>query len=458
MYKIFDWVSNNRKLAIFLAVLLIFILATGIFVFLSDTNRARSINKSLPMQGTTLTEDLTWWITDEESANTEALNAVIAGFKVKYPTITIKIENKKGELAMLEEFLSNPDNQPDLMTINSKDAPFYQKYSAPNQYLKDKVLADYLDRSVETIKNNSVYSGEVYGVPLHVDSLQMYVNKDLLNNLSGAKIAAADWDVLKAQAANFDYSKNQSIIALGGTSNVIKNYEDIIGAMMVQKGIYLDAKNKEIDDNSLAQVLKDYNYFKQYLKVNSSDFDAFKQGKSLYYIDYFSAGANLRLDSQSLNFTIADLPTYSSGNKISHAKFTTTIAHKDAEYYGDDFKRVVDDFVYYLSTESAQRIFADATKFPSANKDIALEQYNTTNDEDNRRRFFNQALVARAIIPSCAVRYTKTMNELLRSVQTKEIDPSVNSVQEVVSKFKGQITDTIYNQNVCLPFEFNLER
>jgi ABC-type glycerol-3-phosphate transport system substrate-binding protein len=453
MYKILDWVANNRKLAIFLAVLLVFLLSTGIFLFLSGANRNITINKSLPLQGSTLADDFVWWITDNDSASIDAFNSVIAGFKVKYPTININVVNKKNELEMLEEFLANPDNQPDFMTVGSKDAAFYQKYSSPNQYFKGTLLADYLERSVETVKNN-IYSGEIYGVPLHVDNLQMYVNKNLLNNLAGAKIPAKDWETLKLQAASFDKSKGQSLIALGGTSEIVKNYEDILGAMMVQKGIYLDSKNKEINDGDFVQVLKDYNYFKQFLSVSSSDYDAFKQGKTLYYIDYYSTNDRLKSDNPSLDFQISDIPKYSEGNNISHAKFSTTMAHKDAEYYGDEYKRVADDFIYYLSTADAQNIFASKTNFPSANKAIALEQYKGKTDVDNNRRFFDQAIVARAIIPSCSVKYTSTLNTLLTAVQAKGTDPDKSVIQEVETIYKSALLDTIYNQNVCLPFKF----
>jgi ABC-type glycerol-3-phosphate transport system substrate-binding protein len=454
MYKILDWVAIHRKLAIFLAVLLLFLIFTSIYLFLSGTNRNIIINKSLPLQGTTVAHDFTWWITDNEGTNLEALNSVVAGFKVKYPTVNITVVNKKNELAMLEEFLANPDNQPNFVTVSSKDAAFYQKYSAPNQYFKTNLLADYLERSVDTVKNNNVYSGEIYGVPLNVDNLQMYVNKNLLNNLAGAKIPAKDWETLKLQAASFDKSKGQSLIALGATSDIVKNFEDILGAMMVQKGIYLDSKNKEINDGDFIQVLKDYNYFKQFLSVTSSDYDAFKQGKTLYYIDYYSANSKLKSDNPSLDFQISDIPKYSDGNNISHSKFNTTIPLKGSSDLASDKKRVTDDFIYYLSTLDAQKIYASKTNFPSANKEVALEQYKAISDADNNRRFFDQAIVARAIIPSCSVRYSSTLDSLLSSVQAKGTDPDKTAIQEVESSYKSALLDTIYNQNVCLPFQF----
>jgi ABC-type glycerol-3-phosphate transport system substrate-binding protein len=462
MYRIFDWVANNRKLAIFLAILTIFLISTGFYLFLNGTNRNININKALPLQGTTLTEELIWWITDEENTNIEGLNAITAGFRVKYPTINITIVNKKTELAMLEEFLANPDNQPDFITVGSKDSAFYQKYSAPNQYLKsglnNGLYPNYLQNSVDLIENNSIKSGEVYGVPLSVDNLQMYVNKDLLNNLSGLKTPASDWETLKAQVSTFDKSKGQSLVALGGTSDVVKNYEDILGAMMVQKGIFLDSKNKTIEDGNFIKVLADYNYFKQFLTLNSNDYDAFKQGKTLYYFDYYSAKNKLKTENPNLNFLVSDLPKYADGKNLSHAKFSTTMAHKDAEYYGDDYKRLVDDFIFYLTTEETQKIYADLTNYPSSNKKIVNEQYKSNSDSDGNRRFFDQALVARAIVPSCGVKYTSTINDMMYAIQAKGINVDISVIQEVESIYKPAILNTIYNENVCLPFQFNEKR
>jgi ABC-type glycerol-3-phosphate transport system substrate-binding protein len=453
MYKILDWIAIHKKLAIILTVFIIFLVITLLFLFLSNKDRQLTVVRGLPLQGGSTEFKMSWWVSNTDGSDLDALAEVVSKFRDKYTGTEIQIVNKKDDLEFIEEFLSNPDSQPELMTINSKNMAFYQKYSASNQYFQKELLADYLERSVDTVKNNNIYSGEIYGVPLHVDNLQMYVNKNLLNNLSSSKTVAKDWETLKLQASSFDKTKGQNLISLGGSKDTVKNFEDIIGAMMVQKSIYLDSKNKEITDTDFIQVLKDYNYFKQFLTRTDNDYDSFKQGKSLYYIDYYSANDKLKVENPSLDFEITDIPKYSNGNNISHSKFFTTMAHKKNSLEPEK-KRIVDDFIYYLSLEETQKIYSEKTKYPSANKKVASEQYKSKSDLDNNRRFFDQALVARAILPSCPVKYTDVLTTIISSIQSKGTNVSSEEYNNILTANKSNLLSSVFTQNVCLPYKF----
>jgi ABC-type glycerol-3-phosphate transport system substrate-binding protein len=453
MYKIFDWIANNRRLAIFLAVFIVFLLILGILVILQGTDRRSSQKSEEPLQGSALEFNVNWWMTTGQSGSSEAIQEITSKFNEKYPNVRFSVTEKQSDLQFIEEFLSNPDSQPDLMTVNSNNMSFYQKYSMPNSYFKAQILGDYLERSVDTIKNNNVFSGEVYGVPLQVDNMQMYVNKNLLNNIQGAKTYAKDWETLKLQASSFDKSKGQSLIALGAGKDIVKNFPDILGAMMVQKGIFLDAKNKEIKDQDLVQILKDYNYFKQFLTQTQNDFDSFKQGKSLYYIDYYSANSIIKTEAPQLDYEITDIPKYSNGINISHSRFFTTMAHKK-NVLDLQKKKALDDLIYFLSTEEAQKIFATKTGLPSANKKVVESQYKSKSDSDNNRRFFDQAIVARAVLPSCAVRYNQELQSLLLNIQSKGTTPTQEEFNQALSTSKPRILDTVYSESVCLPYKF----
>lgn len=452
MYRIFDWIAQNRRWAIIVAIFLVFLLSLGTWFVLSGSNTAIKIDRKKPLQGSADEFKLSWWVIDAEGNNSQALQETVSKFKAKYPRTDIEIKNKKSELNFIEEFLSNPDTQPDIMTIETKNMSFFQKYSSPNQYFKTELLANYLESSVDSVKNNNVFSGEVFGVPLYVDNLQMYVNKNLLSNIQGAKTPAKDWETLKIQAASFDVSKGQSLIALGSSSEVVQNFKDIFGAMMLQKSIYLDQRNKNITEEDIIKVLADYNYFKQFLTRSDNDYDAFKQGKSLYYIDYFSANAKLKAENPLLDFEITDIPKYSNGNNLSHAKFYSTMGHKNRELLPAK-KQVIDDFIYFLSTEDVQRTYAKATDYPSANVKVVTEQYKSKSDIDNNRRFFDQALVARSILPSCNVKYNEVLTNLVLAIQSKGISPSSEDIRTVFTSYKSDLLESIYSQNVCLPYK-----
>ncbi|MGL4759327.1 MAG: extracellular solute-binding protein [Patescibacteria group bacterium] len=451
--NILDWISSNKRFAIILIVFLIFLVILSLILFLTNTRNSFSSNTGLPFQGSSTQMNVNWWVTEDQVVNNDSLSEILGKFREKYPGVNITINTKKDEIQFIEEFLSNPDTQPDLMTINSNLMAFYQKYSMPNQYFKNKVLADYLERSVETVKTNNVFSSEVYGIPMSVDNLQMYMNVNLLNNLSGTKTNAKDWETLKLQAASFDKSKGQTLISMGGGKGQVTNYSDIIGAMMVQRGIYLDSKNKEIDVENMSTVVRDYNHFRQYINQNQNDYDSFKQGKSLYYLDYFSTNQRLKSEAPQLSYEIVDIPKYPGGSNISHSRFFTTMAHKKHKDI-EEKKKVLDDLLYYLSTEEAQRFFATKTGQPSANKKVVLEQYDSKTDSDNNRKFFDQAAVSRAILPACPVKYYDVLNSMLLSIQSKGSNPSMEDIKEVVQLNTGSLTENVYTENVCIPYKF----
>jgi ABC-type glycerol-3-phosphate transport system substrate-binding protein len=454
MYKILDWIANNRRLAIILGVFLTFLIILVLVLLLSGTDRRLTINSGAPYQGSSESLSLNWWVSENDSIDQQSLTSLTSKFQEKYPSVQIQVTAKQDDKRFLEDFLSNPDDQPDIMSISSKNIAFYQKYAMSNQYFQNKELAgDYFSRSVETVKNNNVFSGEVFGVPLSVDNMQMYVNKNLLNNLAGNKIVAQDWETLKVQATSFDKSRGQNLIALGTTEEVVTKFEDVIGAMMVQKSIYLDSKNQEINDANFSQVLKDYTYFKQFQSRQDTDYDAFKQGKTLYYIDYYSVNERLKRENPSLDFEIADLPKYSNGNKISHSTFTSTMAHKKNKN-SEIKKRIIDDFIYFLSLEDTQRLYSTKSNFPSANKVVASEQYKSKSDIDNNRRFFDQAQVARAIIPACPVKYKSVLSSLILAINSKGNNPIAEEVDKLITSYKSDLRDSVFTQNVCLPYKF----
>ena len=470
MYKIFDWIINHKKITAVIAIFTIFLLILITYLAFFQASNKIVINKELPLQGSAEVFVLNWWVTGENNNTSEAMEEIVTGFQALYPSVEIQIQSKRNDLVFLEEFLANPDSQPDIFTVESKSVPFYQKYSSPNQYFKGELLGDYLDRSVDVIKNNNIFSNEVYGVPLYVDNMQMYVNKNLLSNLQGLKTPAKDWETLKLQAASFDRSKGQSLISLGSGSGVNNNYSDVFSAMMIQNSQYLDSRNRTLDQVKMQNILLDYNFFKGYSADYDNDYDAFKQGKTLYLIDYFTTNNKLKIDNPSLDFEITDIPKYPGGNNLSHAKFYSTMARKQpvsqilnpktAEpellQVGVNAvkKKILDDFIYYLSTENVQKIYANKTLMPSTNKKILTEQYKAKAEIDNNRRFFDQASVARAILPACPVKYDETLNLIITSMQSKGSAPTTDQALEVFSTNQSSLVTSVYSQNVCLPHKF----
>lgn len=150
---------------------------------------------------------------------------------------------------------------------------------------------------VETVSDDVVRDGQIWGLPLSMDTIVVYYNKDLTNN---AKIfePAATWSQLQSQLTANKLTQTdeqgklvQSGVALGTTNNVAYA-NDLLALLMMQNGSVMTTADKQahLNDDAGLQALNFYLSFAQPRKNNYSwdatqtnARDAFIQGKVAYY-------------------------------------------------------------------------------------------------------------------------------------------------------------------------------
>ena len=103
MYKLLDWIAGNRKIAIILAIFLIFLVSIGSLVLLSNSNKSFVIDRSKPFQGSQATYKLNWWVTEVEANNDQALTEIISKFKEKPVVIAAATANGAKAAATLKK-------------------------------------------------------------------------------------------------------------------------------------------------------------------------------------------------------------------------------------------------------------------------------------------------------------------------------------------------------------------
>ncbi len=194
----------------------------------------------------------------------------------------------------------------------------------------------YQSLSERTFKDTFVEAGEiylasdgVYGLPLSVDPLVLYYNRDLISEAGLAK-PISYWDELYKQTLDLsqrDQAGNltQSAIALGETKN-IKNSKDILSLLMIQAGNPIVGSlggrtasylNQFLDAPVLPAVsaVDFYTQFsnptKAYYSWNRTLPEAqsrFASGDLVYYLGFASELRTLRSKNPTLNFAVAPVP------------------------------------------------------------------------------------------------------------------------------------------------------
>lgn len=222
-------------------------------------------------------------------------------------------------------------NPPDVFLIHNTWLPQFQDKiaSAPAGILGE---AEFRANFPDTAISDAVRDGQVYAVPLSIDSLALYYNKDLFN-FASITSPPTTWEEFNEDARRLTtVGTGNQVLQAGaaiGTSENINRSTDVVQALLFQAGINVgtDARNVSFTKN-VANVL---DYYTQFARVGSS---AYCWNKRLHYsIDAFSEGTvgmmmnyswqydRIKRKNPNLNMAVAPLPQPSNGIKANYANY-----------------------------------------------------------------------------------------------------------------------------------------
>jgi len=190
---------------------------------------------------------LTYWGLWEPDS---VMQEVIDSYEAANPHVTIQYVRRPFSGGVYKDQLlsrlSSADTQesPDIMRIHNTWLPQFYKELAP---LPDGVMssAEYSQTFYETAERDFSLNSEIYGIPLMVDTLGLFYNKDIMESngklIEGQDdIVAPDWDAFITLAEDItvweDEDKKEGIEVAGaalGTSANILHSEEILSLLML---------------------------------------------------------------------------------------------------------------------------------------------------------------------------------------------------------------------------------
>lgn len=233
-------------------------------------------------------------------------------------------------------------NGPDIFLIRSSWLPLFKNLIAPAPSY-ETTEKEFRDSFVDVAANDLVVGGKVYGVPLSVDSLALYYNKDLFN-AAGITAPPSTWNdvVTDAKLLNsVDSYGNirQSGIALGTAKNINRS-TDILLAMAMQYGLKPTpsgfSDSASLSDDSVQKALAFYSGFagigsdryswnaNQHYSV-----DDFYEGNLAMMINYSWQIDTIKKKNPKLNFGVAQLPQIAGGTPSNYANYWVYVVAKD---------------------------------------------------------------------------------------------------------------------------------
>ncbi len=426
---------------------------------------------------------LTYWRTEDDPA---AMNELITAYQKVHPNIKIdyvRMATENYEQKLLEAFAE--DRAPDMFSIpntwlpawKSKLLPMPPETTIPTQTVNQQkkivvvnkktptiTVREMRNTFVEAVVSDVVMQGpsvnpggqptdRIYGLPLSVDTLALYYNKDLLK-IANIEAPPATWSDLLGQSEKMtileDDVVKQAGAAIGGAGNV-RHYTDILSALMMQNGAQMAA-----DDGSITfaqyppgetykpqppgvEALKFYISFavpgtENYCwnKDMPDSLDAFVTGRAAFYFGFPYDSQLIAMRAPKLNFAVAKLPQVNLSKVVNIAQFPVEVVSGKTKHANETW-----DFLQFITQQDNVSSFLAAAKRPTALRALIKEQ--STNPEVGP--FADQLLTAKTWYKG--INYAKAEQAFTYMIDFR---PSRERPEYLtaVSEAAAMVSDTLY--------------
>lgn len=421
---------------------------------------------------------ITYWRVFDGS---DAFDEIITKYKALHPFITIeyhKLRYEEYENELLNALAE--DRGPDIFSIQSTWLKKYQTKLIPMPetitmaypIVKGTVQKEIVSElrttsslSLKELKDNFVdvvskdvitEDGKIYGLPLSVDTLAMYYNKDLFNNAGISQIPQY-WnkeflqDIKKLTKQDQKKGLIQSGVALGGSSN-INRYSDILSVLMMQNGAVMMSDSDQVTFNKIPPYSKDNNYnpglealrfytdFSNPVKESYSwnnelpnSLDEFISGNLAIMFSYSYDLPTIKARAPKLNFSIAKMPQIEGEppTNINFANYWIEVVSKKSTHPNESW-----DFIQFITKEAQAKSYLERTKRPTALRSLVATQ-----KADNEIGVFaDQVLTAKSWYKG---KNAQAAEDAIKEMIDSVIKNSTERIQEIVDNAAAKVQQTI---------------
>jgi multiple sugar transport system substrate-binding protein len=411
----------------------------------------------------------------------DAFEAIISKYKALHPFITVnyrKLRYSEYEAELLNALAE--DRGPDVFSIHNTWMKKYQSKLVPmpetitmvypvtqgtikkevvpeSRTTKSISLKELKDNFVDVVSQDVILDdGKIYGLPLSVDTLAMYYNKDLFNNAGISQIPAY-WnkefiqDVKKLTKQDSKKGLIQSGAALGGSKN-INRYSDILAVLMMQSGANMISDNGQVlfhvtppsnpaNYSPGLDALRFYTDFvdpvKESYTWNSelpNSLEMFISGNLAIMFSYSYDLETIKAQAPKLNFSVTKLPQIEGAppTNINFANYWIEVVSKKSPVSNEAW-----DFIQFITKEEQAKLYTEKTKRPTALRALVAKQ-----KEDNEIGVFaDQVLTAKSWYRGKNAQAAEdAIAEMIDAVAKNPLD----KIQEILSTGASKVQQTVY--------------
>lgn len=424
-----------------------------------------------------------WTVFDD----VDQINGLIAKYTAERPYLKVTVKQLRSDelYARLTEALSE-DKGPDIVSVHTRELKRFQSKLAtmPPSYvdttmIKQKnvvgqvetIINTYavalptvfqVDREfLQTVKKDAIIDNKIYGLPLSVDTMALYYNKDLLDRSQVAE-PPATWEQFQEAVRKISKFNNetgtitQSGAALGGANNVT-GIDDILYILFKQSEVEVINRDSRAVFNVPPQGLGSgvespamsvMNFYTDFAnptrdtyswnEAMADSLESFIQGRTAFFLGYSYNNAQIKARAPQLNFGILPLIQLNPEKPVNVANYWLQCvvgkSKKQNEAWG---------LINFLTRSQATETYLTNTKRPTALRSLVVKQ----KEDIDLLPFVSQLLIAdswyRGGDYSGAVKAFKDMVIEWLSVPPNFTDRADQWYQEVLNRAAAKVNQTM---------------
>lgn len=340
---------------------------------------------------------------------------------------------------------------PDVFEISNRALPKWKSVLAPlpAAYAQTFGILQLQNAFPDVVAQDFVSGGQIYGLPLSIDTLAMIYNKDLFNS-AGIAVPPATWDdldadIAKLRAVNAQGQLTRAAAAIGGSTVSIPYAPDILSLLMLQNGTQMTGAQNTTATFALQENgntgLAAFNFYLQFANGSSPYYtwndgmgDAtagFVAGKVAIIFAYQADLAAIKTKAPFLNIGVAAMPQAKGANvAVNYPKYNGFVVAKAGQ------SAAAWPFVLYLTaTPGNGTMYQDATGRPPALRaNIQADQ-----NDPGLSVFAAQALTARSWYEADDAAIDGILGNAIQSALNGAADPAkaLNIAQQSVTVLMG---------------------
>jgi ABC-type glycerol-3-phosphate transport system substrate-binding protein len=328
----------------------------------------------IPKNKTPKDVTLQWWGLWEDQ---NVVNNIIADFEKQNPHIKIEYVKQDPD-QYRDRLLTRIQNStgPDVFRYHNTWYPMLSQILAPLS--QDVVTPDDFKKTYYPVaQSDLIQNGGIYGIPMGIDTLSLFVNTQLLQN-AGVEVPK-NWDdfqkaALKLTVKDPNTGKIKTAGAALGTYDNISHAPDILAALFAEQGVTTAKLSSDAQDESTV-----LSFYASFAIGDNATWDttldnstlSFAKGNLAMYIGYSWDVFTIQQLNKNLNFKIYQLPGLYGVNKTIASYWVEGISSRSPN------QQQAQIFMKYLAQkDTAEKFYTEASKTrsfgePYARTDLA---------------------------------------------------------------------------------------